>query len=255
MWNFFYKLWNPVRDFFYKLASPRYFYDFTGRCLPWLTVPCLLLFAAGLYDGFILAPPDYQQGESARIMYVHVPAAAMSLFVYVFMAVNAGIGLIWRIKLSEIVARASAPVGAAFTFLALATGSLWGKPMWGTYWEWDARMTSELILLFLYLGFIALQSAIEDPRAASKAGAILALAGLVNIPIIHYSVVWWNTLHQGPSVTANAIHPSMLTPLIWMFFAYNFYFFINLIIRARNELLWRERGSQWVTQLTGGKPS
>lgn len=247
-------MWN----FFYKLASPRYFYDFTGRCLPWLIVPCVLLFGAGLYDGFLLAPPDYQQGESARIMYVHVPAAWMSLFVYVFMAVNAGIGLIWRIKLSEIMASASAPVGAAFTFLALATGSLWGKPMWGTYWDWDARMTSELILLFLYLGFIALQAAIEDPRAASKAGAILALAGLVNVPIIHYSVEWWNTLHQGPSVSKldnPSIHISMLTPLIWMALAYKLYFFINLIMRARNEVLWRERGSQWVNELLAGKKS
>lgn len=244
-------------DFFYKLASPRYFYDFTGRCLPWLAVPCLLLFAAGLYDGFFLAPPDYQQGQSVRIMYVHVPAAWMSLFVYVFMAVNAGIGLIWRIKLSEIVASASAPVGAAFTFLALVTGSLWGKPMWGTYWDWDARMTSELILLFLYLGFIALQASIEDPRAASKASAILALAGLVNVPIIHYSVQWWNTLHQGQSLsfTKSAIDPSMLTPLIWMALAYKLYFFINLLQRARNEVLWRERSSQWVNELlTGGKP-
>ncbi|HEY3488256.1 MAG TPA: heme ABC transporter permease [Gammaproteobacteria bacterium] len=239
-------------DFFYKLASPRYFYEFAGRCLPWLTVPCVLLFAAGLYDGFLLAPPDYQQGESYRIMFVHVPAAWMSLFVYVFMAVNAGIGLIWRIKLSEIMARASAPVGAAFTFLALVTGSLWGKPMWGTYWDWDARMTSELILLFLYLGFIALQASIEDPRAAAKAGAILALAGLVNVPIIHYSVEWWNTLHQGPSVSKlsnPSIHISMLTPLIWMALAYKLYFAINLLLRARCEVLWRERGSQWVNEL------
>jgi heme exporter protein C len=248
-------MWNIFLNFFYKLASPRYFYDFTGRCLPWLSAPCALLFAAGLYDGFFLAPPDYQQGDSYRIMFVHVPAAWMSLFVYVFMAVNAGIGLIWRIKLSEIMASASAPAGAAFTLLALATGSLWGKPMWGTYWDWDARMTSELILLFLYLGFIAMQASIEDPRAASKASAILALAGLVNVPIIHYSVEWWNTLHQSQSLnlTKSSIHGSMLTPLIWMFFAYKLYFFINLIIRARNEVLWRERSSQWVNELLAGR--
>jgi heme exporter protein C len=241
-------MWN----FFYKLASPRYFYELTGRWLPWLSAICLLLFAAGLYDGLMLAPPDYQQGESYRIMFVHVPSAWMSLFVYVFMAVNAAIGLIWRIKLSEIMASASAPIGAVFTFLALATGSLWGKPMWGTYWDWDARMTSELILLFLYLGFIALQAAIEDPRAANRASAILAIAGIVNIPIIHYSVEWWNTLHQGPTVTKldnPSIHISMLTPLLLMALAFKFYFAVTLLMRARCEVLWRERGSQWVNEL------
>jgi heme exporter protein C len=241
-------MWN----FFYKLASPRYFYEFAGRWLPWLGGICLLLFAVGLYDGLLLAPPDYQQGESYRIMFVHVPSAWMSLFVYVFMAVNAAIGLIWRIKLSEIMASASAPIGAVFTFLALATGSLWGKPMWGTYWDWDARMTSELILLFLYLGFMALQAAIEEPRAANRASAILAVAGLVNIPIIHYSVEWWNTLHQGPTVTKldnPSIHISMLTPLLVMALAFKLYFAVTLLMRARTEILWRERGSQWVNEL------
>jgi heme exporter protein C len=241
-------MWN----FFYKLASPRYFYEIAGRWLPWLGGICLLLFAVGLYDGLLLAPPDYQQGESYRIMFVHVPSAWMSLFVYVFMAVNAAIGLIWRIKLSEIMASASAPIGAVFTFLALATGSLWGKPMWGTYWDWDARMTSELILLFLYLGFIALQAAIEEPRAANRASAILAVAGLVNIPIIHYSVEWWNTLHQPATVTKldnPSIHISMLTPLLVMALAFKLYFAVTLLMRARTEILWRERGSQWVNEL------
>ncbi len=241
-----------IWDFFYKLASPRYFYAITGKWAVWLGWLCLILMVAGLYGGLILAPPDYQQGESYRIIFIHVPSAWMSLFVYVFMAFNAAIGLIWRIKLSEIIARSSAPAGAAFTFLALVTGALWGKPMWGTYWVWDARLTSELILLFLYLGFIALQSAIEDPRQAARASAVLAIAGLVNIPIIHYSVVWWNTLHQGPTITKfdnPSIHTSMLIPLLIMAVAFKLYFFTNLLMRARCEVLLREKDSRWVQEL------
>ncbi|MFT4563517.1 MAG: heme exporter protein C, partial [Gammaproteobacteria bacterium] len=190
---------------------------------PWLTGLCVLLFAVGLYTGLFVAPADYQQGESFRIIYVHVPAAWMSLFIYVVMASAAACGLIWHVKLGDMVARACAPLGAWFTFLALVTGSLWGKPMWGTYWVWDARLTSELILLFLYLGYIALQGAIDDRRVAARAGAIVALVGTVNLPIIHYSVEWWNTLHQGPTVSkldAPSIAPSMLLPLLIMAVAY-----------------------------------
>lgn len=241
-------MWN----FIYKLASPKYFYDIAGKLTPWFGWTFLLLALPGLYGGLVLAPPDYQQGDSYRIIFIHVPSAWMSMFVYMFMAVNAGIGLIWRIKLSDIMASSSAPIGAAFTFLALATGSLWGKPMWGTYWVWDARLTSELILLFLYLGFIALQSAIEDKRLAARAGAILVLVGVVNIPIIHYSVEWWNTLHQGPTVTKfdkPSIHTSMLIPLLLMALAFQFYFFANLLMRARCEVLEREKNSSWVEAL------
>lgn len=239
-------------SFFYKLASPKYFYEIAGRLTPWFGWSFLLLALAGLYGGLVLAPPDYQQGDSYRIIFIHVPSAWMSLFIYTFMAVNAAIGLIWRIKLSDIMVSSSAPIGAAFTFLALATGSLWGKPMWGTYWVWDARLTSELILLFLYLGFIALQTAIEDQRLAARAGAILVLVGVVNIPIIHYSVEWWNTLHQGPTVTKfgkPSIHISMLIPLLLMALAFQLYFFANLLMRARCEVLEREKNSSWVDAL------
>jgi len=237
---------------FHKLGSPRYFYDLSGRLLPWLGLVCALTMLAGLYTGLVVAPADYQQGESYRIMFIHVPSAWMSMFVYVVMAVAGAITLIWRMKIAEIVASASAPLGASFTFLALATGSLWGKPMWGTWWVWDARLTSELILLFLYLGFMALESAIEDQRTAARATSILALVGVINIPIIHYSVFWWNTLHQGPTVSkldAPSIHPSMLTPLLLMALAFKLYYLTVLLIRARAGVLDRERRSQWVADL------
>lgn len=238
--------------FFHRLASPPYFYHLSGRILPWLGVFCVLVMVAGLYGGLVLAPADYQQGDSYRIIYIHVPSAWMSLFVYMVMAVAGGVGLIWRIKLAEIVSICSAPVGASFTFLALATGSLWGKPMWGTWWVWDARLTSELILLFLYLGVIGLYGAIEDKRTAARATAILALVGVVNIPIIHYSVEWWNTLHQGPTVTKfdkPSIHISMLAPLLLMTVAFKLYYVVAVLLRARSELLQRERNSKWVTEL------
>jgi heme exporter protein CcmD len=174
---------NPftaIWRFMHRMGSPRHFYRISGRLVPWLGWPALLVMLAGLYGGLVLAPPDYQQGESYRIIFIHVPSAWMSLFVYVVMATAGGIGLVWRIKLADVVVASSAPVGASFTFLALVTGSLWGKPMWGTYWVWDARLTSELILLFLYLGVIGLGNAIEDRRAAGKACAVLALVGAVN---------------------------------------------------------------------------
>ncbi|WP_460035807.1 heme ABC transporter permease [Methylothermus subterraneus] len=240
--------------FLHQLASPKHFYRITGAWIPWLGGATLALLLAGLYLGLWVAPPDYQQGEAYRIIYVHVPAAWMSLFIYVFLAVAGGIGLIWNVKLAEVLATSSAPLGAWFTFVALATGAIWGKPMWGTYWVWDARLTSELILLFLYLGYIALTGAIEDPRTASRAGAILAIVGSVNIPIIHYSVEWWNTLHQGPTVTRlgqPAIHPSMLWPLLLMALAFQLYFFTVLLMRARAELIWRERRSRWVQEVLG----
>jgi heme exporter protein C len=236
----------------HKFSSPKNFYTMSGKLIPWLGWSCVLLMLAGLYTGFFVAPPDYQQGESYRIIFIHVPSAWMSMFVYMVMATAGAIGLIWRIKLADIVACTSAPIGAAFTFLALVTGSLWGKPMWGAYWVWDARLTSELILLFLYLGFIALQASIEDPRNAARAGAILALVGVVNIPIIHYSVEWWSTLHQGPTVTKfdkPSIHITMLIPLLLMAFAFKFYYVTSLLMRARGELLKREQNSRWVKEL------
>ena len=238
--------------FFHKMGSPPYFYALAGKLIPWLGWICAGLLAAGLYGGLVLAPPDYQQGESYRIIFIHVPSAWMSLFVYVVMAASGAVGLIWRIKVAEAVAAASAPVGAWFTFLALITGSLWGKPMWGTYWVWDARLTSELILLFLYLGVIGLYSAIEDRRTASRAAAVLALVGVVNIPIIHYSVEWWNTLHQPATITkfgTPSIHLSMLVPLLVMALGFKLYYFAVLLMRSRTEVLERERGSAWVREL------
>jgi len=240
--------------FLHKFASPKHFYRIAGKMIPWLAALTVLFMAAGLYFGLFVAPPDYQQGESYRIMFIHVPSAWMSLFVYVFMAVAAAIHLIWNIKLADVMASSSAVLGASFTFLALATGSLWGKPMWGAWWVWDARLTSELILLFLYLGYIALVAAIDDKRAAGRAGGVLILVGVVNIPIIHYSVEWWNTLHQGPTVTKfdkPSIHLSMLLPLLLMAAAFQFYFFTLVLMRARTEVLERERRSAWVEELLG----
>ena len=237
---------------FHQFGSPRYFYRFAGKLLPWLSVPCAILFVVGLYLGLVVAPGDYEQGESYRIIYVHVPSAWMSMFVYVFMAVLAAIGLIWRVKLAEAMATAAAPIGASFTFLALVTGSIWGKPMWGTWWVWDARLTSELILLFLYFGFMALQSAISDRQTAWRAASILLLVGVVNIPIIHYSVEWWYTLHQPATITKfdkPSIHISMLIPLLVMAVAFKLFFFSVLMSRVRAEILQRERRTHWVREL------
>jgi len=243
---------NTFMRWFHRLVSPVWFYRISGTLLPWVAGLFLLLFLPGLYMGLFTAPADYQQGESFRIMYVHVPAAWMSMFVYVSMAICATVFLVWRMKLASVVLIASAPIGASFTFLALATGSLWGKPMWGTWWVWDARLTSELILLFLYLGIIALYNAFEERRTASQAVSILTLVGVVNIPIIHYSVVWWNTLHQGASVSKlgrPSIHIDMLIPLILMGLAFGVFYVLALFLRVRAELIEREFMSGWVRKL------
>jgi len=240
--------------FIHKFASPPYFYRFAGRLIPWMAGLCIILFLAGLYGGLVLAPTDYQQGDSYRIIFIHVPASWMSLFIYMVMATSGAICLIWRIKLAEVITISSAPIGAMFTLMALFTGSLWGKPMWGAWWVWDARLTAELLLFFLYLGVISLNGAIEDKRTAARAVAVLALVGVVNIPIIHYSVEWWNTLHQGPTVTKfdkPSIALSMLIPLLVMAVAFNIYYVVVLLIRARYEVLERERGSRWVAELLG----
>jgi heme exporter protein C len=245
-----------IMKWLHKFSSPPYFYALSGKLIKWLSVLLVAFLAAGLYGGLVLAPADYQQGDSFRIIYVHVPAAWMSLFIYMVMAVSGTIALVWRIKLAEIVSVCSPPIGAGFTFLALVTGSIWGKPMWGTWWVWDARLTSELILLFLYLGLIGLYTAIEDKRTASRSVAILALVGVVNIPIIHYSVEWWNTLHQGPTVTKfdkPSIHIDMLIPLLNMAIAFKLYFAIALLMRSRNELLQREQNGRWVEEVLEGK--
>jgi len=240
---------------FTKYAAPVIFYPIAGKFIPWLGGITLVLMLIGLYLGLFVAPTDYQQGESYRIIFVHVPSAWMSMFIYMVMAISGAIALAWKTKLSEILASACAPIGASFTLIALVSGSLWGKPMWGTYWAWDARLTSELILLFLYIGFMALEASIDDPRRASRAAAILALVGVINIPIIHFSVEWWNTLHQPASVSSiskvgkPSIHPSMLAPLFIMFIAAKFYFATAVLMRMRAIVLLRERHSHWVTGL------
>jgi heme exporter protein C len=245
-------------DRFHKYASPPHFHAFARTWSPWLFGASALLFVFGLVGGLVLAPPDYQQGESFRIIYIHVPSAWLSMFVYMVMAGAGAAGLIWKVKIGDVIARAAAPLGASFTFLALATGSLWGKPMWGTWWVWDARLTSELILLFLYLGYLALQSAIEDRRAAARAGAVLAIVGVVNIPIIHYSVEWWSTLHQGPTVTKldkPSIDVAMLIPLLAMTLAFKTLFAAVLLVRSRCEILEFEQHTSWVRELTTGAES
>ena len=224
----------------YKYASPKNFYALAGQLIPWLAGLTVLLLAVGLYLGLFVAPPDYQQGESYRIMFIHVPSAWMSLFVYVVMAAAGAAGLAWHTKIAEVLASACAPVGASFTLITLVTGSLWGKPMWGTWWAWDARLTSELILLLLYIGFMALQASIDEPRRAARAAAVLALVGVVNIPIIHFSVEWWSTLHQPSSVlrlAGPAIHPSMLWPLLVMALGFTFYYVTVLLMRVKSELI------------------
>ena len=234
---------------FHKLASPPHAYRITGRLLPWFAWPAGLLIAVGLYGGVVLAPPDYQQGDAFRIVYVHAPSAWLSMLVYGTMAVAAAIGLVWRIKLAHAVAAAAAPIGASFTFLALATGSIWGKPMWGTWWVWDARLTSELLLLFLYAGVMALRTSIDDRDRSDRAAGLLAIVGVVNLPIIHYSVYWWNTLHQGATLTKlgkPSMSGAMLWPLLTMLLAFTLYFGAVLLMRLRGEILLRERDASWL---------
>ncbi len=238
---------------FHRLASPPSFYRFASRLSPWLTAGSLLLLGYGWFAGLVLAPPDYQQGEAFRIIYVHVPAAALSLSVYSGMAVAGAVALIWRMKLAECVLVAAAPVGASLTALALITGMLWGKPMWGTYWVWDARLTSELVLLFLYLGVMLIAQAIEEPRRAARAAAWLAIVGAINVPIVKYSVDWWNSLHQGSTILklgAPSISTEMALPLYACLLGTLLLVAQSVLRRAQNELLRRERGSQWVKALS-----
>jgi heme exporter protein C len=236
---------------FHRLGSPPYVYRLAAKLTPWFAWLAGLAILAGLYGGLVLAPPDYQQGDGFRIMYVHVPSAWMSLMVYVTMAVAAATGLIWRIKVAHAVAASCAPIGASFTATALATGMLWGRPMWGTYWEWDPRLTSELLLLFLYLGYMGLRSAFDDVQRADRASAVLAVVGVVNVPIVHYSVTWWNSLHQAPSVMKlgkPTIVPAMLVPLLIMLAGFTLFFVSILLTRLRGEVLRRERAASWIRE-------
>ncbi len=240
-----------------QYASPQVFFGVAGRLIPWLMGAALLLAIAGLAIGLWFAPTDSQQGDAYRIIFVHVPAAWLSMVIYVAMAFWAGVGLVLNTRLSSMMASALAPTGALFTFLALWTGALWGRPTWGTYWVWDARLTSELILLFLYIGFIALQAAIDDPRRADRAGAVLALVGVVNVPIIYFSVQWWNTLHQGASVSlqsAPKMASIMLAGMLIMTLALWAYSAAAALLRLRAIVLERERHTGWVRAYVEQRP-
>jgi heme exporter protein C len=238
----------------FRYAAPQAFFPVAGKLIPWFSVLAGVLALAGLTIAFFVAPTDATQGEAYRIIFIHVPAAWMSMFIYVVMAGWAGFGLAMNTRLSGMMASALAPTGAMFTFLALWTGALWGKPTWGTYWVWDARLTSELVLLFLYLGFIALKGAIADPVRADRAGAILALVGVVNVPIIYFSVQWWNTLHQGASVSltrAPSMAATMLTGMLLMALAAWMYSIAVALARLRRIILERERDAEWVRMQRG----
>ncbi len=246
------KKWLP--RWFYQLASPRWSYDIMGKLLPGFALVALISLVVGTIWALLYAPADYQQGNSFRIIYIHVPSAILAQSCYMLMAVAGAIGLIWKMKVADMVAKSCAPIGATMAILALATGAIWGKPTWGSWWVWDARLTSMLILLFLYLGVVALHSAIESEATAAQSAAVLALVGLVNIPIIKYSVDWWNTLHQPATFKLTdrpAMAPEMWMPLLVMVIGFYCFFAVSLMMRTRNEILIRERRSSWVKELVG----
>jgi len=240
----------------FKFSSPATFYPLAGRIQLWSTWIAVGLIVVGLYMSFFVAPTDYKQGEGYRIIYIHVPAAWMSMFIYLVMAFWAGLGLVFNTRLSAMMAQALAPTGALFAFVSLWTGAFWGKPMWGTWWVWDARLTSALILFFLYMGFIALQASIDDPRRSDRAGAILVLVGVVNVPIIYFSVKWWNTLHQGATIKMGAqssMDPIMLWTMLIMTFGFWAYGIATAMSRVRSIILEREKDSNWVMEMVAGK--
>ena len=242
---------SMLKNIFNKI-SPNGFYFFTTQLTPWLLSISLTLISYGIYQGLFIVPPDYQQGDAFRIMYVHVPSAWLSLFAYSVLAFCSIVSLVWRIKVFEVLSISAAKIGALFTFLTLVTGAIWGKPMWGTWWVWDARLTSELILFFIYISIILLNYSFDDYKKGARAANILAIVGLINIPIIHFSVEWWNTLHQGPSVMkigTPSISTEMLIPLIYVSIGFTFYFFGSLFLSARNILLTRERNKAWVKNI------
>ncbi|MCU0931089.1 MAG: heme ABC transporter permease CcmC [Serpentinimonas sp.] len=237
---------------FFQYASPSTFYHLAGKCIPWTGWTAGILAVVGLYVGFFVAPTDFQQGEAYRIIFIHVPAAWMGMLIYLAMAFWAAVGLALNARLPFMMMRALAPTGAMLTFVSLWTGAVWGKPMWGTWWVWDARLTSTLILLFLYIGTMALWSAIEDVRRSDRAGALLTLIGVVNVPIILFSVVWWNTLHQGSTVGvthAPKMEATMLQGLLIMTAAAWLYAITATLVRVRRIILERERKTQWVNHL------
>ena len=237
---------------FLSCVSPKYFYQHASKVSFWLGLISCILLGAGLIDGLCFAPADYQQGDAFRIMYIHVPASFMSLAIYSFMTICAILILVWKIKLAEALLKVSVSLGLGMTFIALTTGSIWGKPMWGTAWIWDARLTSELILFFLYFSILALFNAIRDPGTAARITAIVVLLGAVDVPIVHYSVNWWNTLHQGSTISRfskPAMDNAMLYPLLMMIVGFFTYTFSLIFYRAKTEIAYRERNAQWVQQL------
>jgi heme exporter protein C len=241
-------------SFFHKLGSPRWFYQISGAVLPWLAIVVGLLLVVGSVWGLAYAPEDFRQGNSYRIIYIHVPVAVVSLVGYYLMATAGAISLIWKMKMADIVMKSCAPVGAAMTLLALVSGAIWGKPTWGTWWVWDARITSMLILLFLYIGVIALYEAYDNKEAAGKACAVLSLVGMVNIPIIYKSVDWWYSLHQPATIKltgGSTIDNSMLQPLLVMTIGFYCFYALSLMLYIRAEILNRERNTQWVKELLG----
>ena len=238
--------------FFHKLGSPKWFYDISGKWLPWLAILAALSMVTGLVWGLLFAPPDYLQGNSYRIIFLHVPAAFLASAVYLMMAGAAVVTLVWKVKLADVALQCMAPIGTSFCLLALITGAIWGKPTWGTWWVWDARLTSMLILLFLYFSVIALRGAIRSATTAAKACAVLTLVGVVNIPIIKFSVEWWNTLHQGATLTLTekpAMAAQMLWPLLVSILGFYLFFGVVLVMRMRIEILDRERRTRWVQKL------
>ncbi len=229
-----------------KYSSPQTFYPLAGKLIPWFAASAALLILYGLYIGLLIAPTDFQQGEGYRIIFMHVPAAWFSMFLYVLMATYAALGLALNARLSYMMASSIAPTGAMFTFVALVTGAFWGKPMWGAWWVWDARLTSELILLFLYIGYMSLQAAIDDKRRADRASAVLAIVGVINVPIIYFSVKWWNTLHQGASVSLTkspAMASIMLKGMLVMAIGFWLYSIVVILLRVRREIEDRERSA------------
>lgn len=243
--------WTTLVRWYHQLGSPQHFYRISGWWLPWLTLAAVVLLSVGVVWGIAFSPPHYEQGNSYRIIYLHVPAASGALMGYMAMGFCGVVALVWRLKMAEIIIKAIAPFGAVLAAVSLFSGAVWGKPTWGTYWVWDARLTSMLILFFLYLGIMALQNAITDPRQAGRAASLLAIVGVVNVIIVRYSVDWWHSLHQGGSMSMfgaakSQIHPSMLWPLLLCMFGTYFLFAVTVFIRARTEILWRERRSNWV---------
>ena len=235
----------------YKYASPANFYPLAGKMIPWFAILAAVLFVVGLYVGFFVAPTDFQQGESYRIIFIHVPAAWMGMFLYVMMAIYAGVGWAFNARLASMMATSISTTGAIFTFISLVTGSLWGRPAWGVWWVWDARLTSTLILMFLYIGFISLQSSIDDPRRADRAGAVLALVGLINVPIIYFSVQWWNSLHQGATIRIAdkpTMAPSMLAAMLILLAACWMYSIAVVLVRVRYIIREREQEAPWLAE-------